>query len=223
MYVCVCVHIYIYIYIYIYICCCVVQLLRRVWLFATPWTAARQASLSITNSQSLLRLMSIMSLMPSNHLILCCPPLLLPSIFPNIRIFSNRLDLPIRGPSIGASASASVLPVNIQGWFPLGWTGWISLLSKGLPSIFCSTTNLQASVLQHLAFFMSLCVCQCVCVCVCVHTLSSWYACIHTYVCVCVCVCVCSWFTYITFRKWLLLFLRNKCNNQLIFWKYYCD
>ena len=71
-----------------------VQLLSRVWLFATPWTAARQASLSITNSQSLLKLLSIKSVMPSNHLTLDCPLLLLPSIFPSIKVFSNESVLP---------------------------------------------------------------------------------------------------------------------------------
>ena len=74
------------------------QSLSRVWLFATPWTAARQASLSITNSQSLLKLMSIESVMPSKHLILCCPLLLLPSVFPNIMVFSNEFALLIRWP-----------------------------------------------------------------------------------------------------------------------------
>ena len=73
-----------------------VQLLGRIWLFATPWTAARQASLSITNSWSLLKLMSIESVMPSNHLILCCPLLLPPSIFPSIRVFSSESFLHIR-------------------------------------------------------------------------------------------------------------------------------
>ena len=75
-----------------------VQLLSRVRLFATPWTAAHQASLSITNSQSLPKLMSIESVMPSNHLILCRPLLLLPSIFPSIRLFSNESGLCIRWP-----------------------------------------------------------------------------------------------------------------------------
>ena len=75
-----------------------VQSLSRVRLFAAPWTAARQASLSITNSRSLLKLMSIESVMPSNHLILCCPLLLLPSIFPSIRVFSNESALCIRWP-----------------------------------------------------------------------------------------------------------------------------
>ena len=75
-----------------------IQSLSRVRLFATPWTAARQASLSITNSWGSLKLMSIESVMPSNHLILCCPLLLLPSIFPNIRVFSNESALRIRWP-----------------------------------------------------------------------------------------------------------------------------
>ena len=91
-----------------------VQLLSRVRLFATSWTAAHQASLSITNSQSFLKLISTESVMPSNHLVLCRPLLLLPSIFPSIRVFSNELVLCIGGQSIGVSASASVLPMNIQ-------------------------------------------------------------------------------------------------------------
>ena len=85
-----------------------VQSLSCVQLFATPWTAARQASLSITNSWSWLKLMSIESLMPSNHLILCRPLLLLPSIFPSIRVFSNESALCVRWPSIGVSASTSL-------------------------------------------------------------------------------------------------------------------
>ena len=96
----------------------VVQLLSHVWLFVTPWTAAHQASLSITNSQSLLKLKFIESVMTSNHLILCRPLLLLPSIFPSIRVFSNESVFASGGQSIGASAS--VLPMNIQDWFPLG-------------------------------------------------------------------------------------------------------
>ena len=108
-----------------------VQLLSHVQLFVTLWTAACEASLSITNSQSLLELMSVELVMLSNHLILC-HPLLPPSIFPSIRVFSSESVLRIRWPNIGVSASASVLPVNIQDWFALGRTGWISLLSKGL-------------------------------------------------------------------------------------------
>ena len=117
-----------------------VQSLSHVQLFATPWTAAHQASLPITNSWSLLKLMSIESVMPSNHLILCHPLLLLPSIFPSIRVFSNKSVFASGGQSIGASASASVLPMNIQDWFPLGLTGLISLQSKGLSRVFSNTT-----------------------------------------------------------------------------------
>ena len=107
----------------------------RVWFFVTPWTAARQASLSIANSWSLLKLMSLESVMPSNYLILCCPLLFPPSIFPSIRVFSNESVFTSGDQSIGVSASVSVLPMNIQDWFPLGWTGWISLQSKGLKSL----------------------------------------------------------------------------------------
>ena len=90
-----------------------VQSLSRVWLFATPWTAARQASLSNTNSRSLLKLMSINSVRPSNHLILCRPLLLLPLIFPSIRVFSNESDLCIRWPKYWSfSFSISISPYN---------------------------------------------------------------------------------------------------------------
>ena len=115
----------------------VVQLLCHVWLFATPWTAACQASQSFTISWSLLKLMSIESVMPSNHLVLCCP-LLLPSIFPNIRVFSNESVLHIRWPKYW-SFSFSVLPMNIHGWFPLWLTDLISLLSMKLLGVFSST------------------------------------------------------------------------------------
>jgi len=116
-----------------------VQSLSHVPLLATPWTAAHQASLSITNSQSLLKLMSIESLMWSNHLILCRLLLLLPSIFPSIRIFSNESVLCIWWQRIGVSSSASVLLMNIQDWFTLGWIGWISLQSKGFSRVFSNT------------------------------------------------------------------------------------
>ena len=118
----------------------VVQPLSCVQLFATPWTAACRASLSFTVSWSLLKLMSTESVIISNHLILCCPLLLLPLIFPRIRVFSNQSALASGGQSIGASASTSVLPINIQGWFPLGLTGLISLVSKGLSRVFSNTT-----------------------------------------------------------------------------------
>ena len=109
-----------------------VKLLSRVRLFATPWTAACQTSLSITNSWSLLKLMSIESVMPSNHLILCRPLLLPHQSFPTSGSFQMRQFLASGCQSIGVSASASVLPMNIQYWFPLGWTGLISLHFKGL-------------------------------------------------------------------------------------------
>ena len=92
------------------------------------------------NSRSLLKLMSTESAMPSNHLILYHSLLLLPSIFPSIRVFSNESVISLGGQSIGVSASASVLPKNIQDWFPLGWTGWIFLQSKGLSRVFSNTT-----------------------------------------------------------------------------------
>ena len=128
-----------------------VQLLSHVWLFVTPWTTAHQASLSITNSWSLLKLMSIESVMPSNHLILCCPLLLLPSIFPSIRVFSSQL-FASGGQSIAVSASASVFPMNTQDWSPLGWTGWLSLQSKGLSGVFSNIT-----VQKHQFFGAQLC------------------------------------------------------------------
>ena len=100
-----------------------VQSLSHVQLFETPWSAARQASLSITNSQSLLKLIAIESVMPSNHLILCHPILLPPWIFPSIRVFSNESVFASGGQSIGVSASASILPVHIQDLFL--WDGLV--------------------------------------------------------------------------------------------------
>ena len=117
-----------------------VQSLSCVQLFVTPWTTACQASLSITNSWSLLKLTSIESEMPSNHPILCHPLLLPPSIFPSIRVFPVSQLFTSGGQSIGASVSASGFPMNIQGWLPLGLTGLISLKSKGLSRVFSSTT-----------------------------------------------------------------------------------
>ena len=117
-----------------------VQSFSRVQLFATPWTAVCQASLSITNSWSLPKLMSIELVMPSNHLILCRPLLLLPSIFPSIRGFSNESALCIRWPKYW-SFSFNISPSNEhKDWSPLGWTGWISLQSKGLSRVFSNTT-----------------------------------------------------------------------------------
>ena len=111
-----------------------VQSLSGVQLFVTPWTAAHQPSLSITNSWSLLKFMFTESVMPSNHLILYSPLLLPPSIFPSIRVFSNVSVLHIRWPEYW-SFSFSISPSgNIQDWFPLGWTGWISLQFKSISS-----------------------------------------------------------------------------------------
>ena len=117
-----------------------VQLLSHVQLFAAPWTAALQASLSITNSQNPLKLMSIELVMPSNHLILCRPLILLPSIFHSIRVFLMSQFFTSGGQGVGVSASASVLPMNTQDWSPLRWTSWISLLSRGLSRVFSNTT-----------------------------------------------------------------------------------
>ena len=118
----------------------VVRSLSCVWLLVTAWTAAYQATLSFTISQSLLKFMSLVSAMLYNHLILCCLLFLLPSIFPSIRVFFPVSQLFVsRGQSIRASTSASALPVDIQGWFPWGLTGLISLQSKRLSRVFSST------------------------------------------------------------------------------------
>ena len=114
-----------------------VQSLSHVQLFATPWTTAHQASQSITNSWSLLRLMSIESVMPSSHLILSSPS---PPTFNHSQHLQMSQFFVTGGQSIGVSASAWVLPMNIQDWFPLGWTGWISLQSKGIFRILSNTT-----------------------------------------------------------------------------------
>ena len=115
------------------------QLLSNVWLFVTTWTAACQVSLSFKISLSLLKLMSIESGRISNHLILCHHLLLLPSIFQASGSFLTSQLFTSGGQSIGASASALVLPMNIQDRFPLGWTGWISLQSKGFSRVFSNT------------------------------------------------------------------------------------
>ena len=116
----------------------VIQWLTCVWPFVTPWIIARQAPLSSTISRSLLRFMTIELVMPSNQLILCCPLLLLPSIFPSIRVFSNSQLFALGSQSVGASTS--IFPMSIQDWFPLGLTGLNSLQSKGLLSrVFSST------------------------------------------------------------------------------------
>ena len=118
-----------------------VQSLSYVQLFVTTWTTARQVSLSMTNSQSSLKLMSIESVMPSSHLILYWPLLLLPPIPPSIRVFTNESTLLMRWPKY-QSFSLSISPSNEhpQDWSPLGWIGWISLKSKGLSRVFSNTT-----------------------------------------------------------------------------------
>ena len=117
-----------------------VQSLSHVHLFVTPWTVARQASLSITIFRSLLKLKSIKSVMPSSQFILCRSLLLLPPIFPSIRVFSKESVLHIRWTKYRVSASTSVLPMNIQDWFLLELTGWISLQSNWLSVVFPNTT-----------------------------------------------------------------------------------
>ena len=117
-----------------------VQSLSCVLLFATPWTAARQASLSITNSRSLLKLMPIVSMMPFNHLILCCPFLLPPSIFLSIRVFSNESVLPIRWPKYW-SFSFSISHSNEYSGLISFKMDWLDLLAvKGLSRVFSNTT-----------------------------------------------------------------------------------
>ena len=117
-----------------------VQSLSRVQLFVTPWTAEHQASLSITNSQSLLRLMSIESVMPSNHLILCHPLLLLPSVFPRFRVFSNESVLHIRWPKYW-SFSFSISPSNKYSGLISFRMDWLDLLAvQGLSRVFSNTT-----------------------------------------------------------------------------------
>ena len=124
--------------IYIYIIS--VQSLSHVRIFVTPWTAACQASLSTTDSRRFLKFISTELVMLSNQLILCRPLLLLPSVFPSIRVFSNKSVLHIRRPKYW-SFSFGISPSNeSQDWFPLGLTGLISLQSKGLSRVFSNTT-----------------------------------------------------------------------------------
>ena len=132
----------------------VIQLLCCVRPFVTPWTAARQASLSFTISRSLLKLMSIESVMPSNHLLLCYPLLLLPSIFPSIRVFSNELALHIRWPRYW-SFSFSIGPSKEYSGLISFRTDWLDLLAvQGTLKSLLQHHSSKASVLQHSAFFM---------------------------------------------------------------------
>ena len=130
-----------------------VQLLSRVWVFATPWTAASQASLSITNSQSLLELMSIEAVMPSNHLILCHRLFLLPSIFHSIRVFSNESVLRIRWPKYW-SFSFSISPFNEYSGLISFRMDWLDLLVvQGTRKCLLQHHKLRASILWWSAFF----------------------------------------------------------------------
>ena len=131
-----------------------VQLLSHVQLLVTPWSAACQASLSITNSQSLLKLMSIKLLMPSNHLILCRSLLLLPSVFPSISVFSNEPVLHIRQPKYW-SFSFSISPSNEYSGLTSFRMDWLDLLTvQGtLKSLFQHPSS-KASILRRLAFFI---------------------------------------------------------------------
>ena len=130
-----------------------VQLLSFVWLFATLWTAACQASLSNTNSCSPPTLMSSEWVMPSNHLILCHPLLLLPSILPSITVFPSESVLCTRWPKYW-SFSFSICPSNdYSDWFPLGWAGWIFLQSKGSQESSPHDSS-KTSILRHSAFLI---------------------------------------------------------------------
>ena len=131
-----------------------VQALSCVWLFATPWTVASQASLSITSSQSLFKPMSIKSVMPSNHLILFCPLLLLPSLFPSIRVFSIELVLRIRLPKYWRF-SFSISPSNEYSGLISFRIDWFDLLAvQGILKSLIQHHSSKASILQHSAFFM---------------------------------------------------------------------
>ena len=130
------------------------QSLSRVQLFATPWTTAHQASLSITNSQSLPKPKSIESVMPSNHLILCCPLLLLPSIFPSIRVFYNESALCIMWPKYWSfsfdisRSSEHPGPISFR-------MGWLDLLAvEGILKSLLQHHSSKASILWHSAFFI---------------------------------------------------------------------
>ena len=131
-----------------------VQSLSCDWLFATPWTAAHQASLSITNSQSLRKLMSIESVMPSNHLILCCHLLLPPSIFPRIRVFSNETALHIRWPKYW-HFSFSISPSNEHPGLVSFRMDWLDLLAvqETLKSLLQHHSS-KATILWHSALFV---------------------------------------------------------------------
>ena len=139
---------------FLYISVSSVQLLSHVRLVATPWTAARQASLSITNPQNLPKLMSIESVMPSSHLILCRPLLLLPPIPPSIRVFSNESALHIKWPKY-LSFSFSISPSNGHTGLISFWMDWLDLLAvQGTLKSLLQHHSSKASILRHSTFFI---------------------------------------------------------------------
>ena len=130
----------------------VAQLLSHIRLFATPWAAACQASLSITNSRSLLKFMSIELMMPSNHLILCCPLLLLPSVFPSIRFFSNESVLCIRWPKYWSFGLSLCSEDSGLSCFRIGLLDLLAV--QGALKSLLQLPSSEASILRHSAFFM---------------------------------------------------------------------
>ena len=130
-----------------------VQSLSRVRLFVTPWTAARQAFLSITNSRSLPKIMSIDSVMPSNHLIFCRPLFLLPSVFPSIRVFSSESVFRIRWPKYWR-VNVSISPSNEYSGLISFRMDWLDLLAQGTLKSLLQHHSSKASILQCSAFFM---------------------------------------------------------------------
>ena len=133
---------------------CSVQSLSRARLFETPWTAASQASLSLTNSRSLLKLVSIESVMPSNHLMMCCPLLLSPSIFPSIKVFSNESVLHIRWPKCW-SFSLSISPSNGYSGLVSFRMDWLDLLAvQGTLKSLLQHHSSKASILHCSALFI---------------------------------------------------------------------
>ena len=140
-----------------------VQSCSCIEIFVTPWTATRQASLSIINSWSLLRLMSNESMMPSNHLILCCPFLLPPSIFPSIRVFSSESVLCIRWPKYW-SFSFSISPSNEYSGLISFRMDWLDLLAvQGTLKSLLQRHSSKASILRHSAFFIILTIADLLC------------------------------------------------------------
>ena len=133
-----------------------VQSLSRVWLFATPWISARQASLSITNSRNSLRLTSIKSVMPSSHLILCRPLLLPPPILPSIRVFSNESTLHMRWLKYWSFSFSIIPPKEIPGliYFRMDWLDLLAV--QGTLKSLLQHHSSKASILQHSAFFIVL-------------------------------------------------------------------